>query len=240
MKWSSDATIVAVNDRPATGAAGEYVTDSTAGDAWSFAPPVTSTLDDAALLSAQRSVAEMRRRVDATAAALAAEIEHRSRRELGHTGLAQRLGARTPERLVQHLTGSTSREASTMVRVGGMMAASPARGADASKARPLPAPVAELAPDARIQGAGAFRFLGMSIYDGFYWSAVRGYSIAAPFALDLVYPRDLDGARLAERSAENSGVLQVQSDATAGDIAFWILQPIFTDRQHQERRVACR
>ena len=88
-----------------------------------FAPPSTSTLDDAALLSAQRSVAEIRRRVDATAAALAAEIEHRSRRELGHAGLAQRLGARTPERLVQQLTGSTSREASTMVRVGGMMAA---------------------------------------------------------------------------------------------------------------------
>ncbi len=88
-----------------------------------FAPPATSTLDDAALLSAQRSVAQIRRRVDATAAALAAEIEHRSRRELGHAGLAQRLGARTPERLVQHLTGSTSREASTMVRVGGMMAA---------------------------------------------------------------------------------------------------------------------
>ena len=88
-----------------------------------FAPPVTSTLDDATLLSAQRSVAQIRRRVDATAAALAAEIEHRSRRELGHAGLAQRLGARTPERLVQHLTGSTSREASTMVRVGGMMAA---------------------------------------------------------------------------------------------------------------------
>ena len=88
-----------------------------------FAPPVTSTLDDATLLSAQRSVAQIRRRVDATAAALAAEIEHRSRRELGHAGLAQRLGARTPERLVQQLTGSTSREASTMVRVGGMMAA---------------------------------------------------------------------------------------------------------------------
>ena len=88
-----------------------------------FAPPSTSILDDAALLSAQRSVAQIRRRVDATAAALAAEIEHRSRRELGHAGLAQRLGARTPERLVQQLTGSTSREASTMVRVGGMMAA---------------------------------------------------------------------------------------------------------------------
>ena len=89
-----------------------------------FAPPATSTLDDTALLSAQRSVAQIRRRVDATAAALAAEIVHRSRRELGHAGLAQRLGARTPERLVQQLTGSTSREASTLVRVGALMVSS--------------------------------------------------------------------------------------------------------------------
>ena len=87
-----------------------------------FAPPATGALADAALLSAQRQVAQIRRRVDATAAALAAEIEHRSRRELGSEGLAQRLGARTPERLVQHLTGATSREASTMVRVGALLA----------------------------------------------------------------------------------------------------------------------
>ena len=71
-----------------------------------FAPPVTSELDDAALLVAQQTVAEIRRRVDATAAAVAAEIQHRSRPELGHSGLAQKLGARTPERLVQQLTGS--------------------------------------------------------------------------------------------------------------------------------------
>ncbi|MFM9876603.1 MAG: hypothetical protein ACKVOG_01965, partial [Rhodoglobus sp.] len=87
-----------------------------------FAPPTTAALDDAALMSAQQQVAQIRRRVDATAAALAAEIQVRSRRELGTEGLSQRLGARTPERLVQHLTGATAREASTMVRVGGLMA----------------------------------------------------------------------------------------------------------------------
>lgn len=79
-------------------------------------------------------------------------------------------------------TRSSALRLAAAVALGAMIAASPARGADASKAPPLPAPVTELAPDARIQGAGAFRFLGMSIYDGFYWSAVRGYSIAAPFA----------------------------------------------------------
>jgi len=88
-----------------------------------FALPATGGLDDAALLAAQQTVAEIRRRADATAAALAAEIQHRSRPELGHSGLAQKLGARTAERLVQQLTGSTSREASTLVRVGGLMLA---------------------------------------------------------------------------------------------------------------------
>lgn len=86
-----------------------------------FSPPETSSLDDASLLLAQSSVAEIRRRADATAAALAAEIDRRSRPELGHEGLAQRLGARTPQRLVQQLTGSTAREASTLVRVGAFM-----------------------------------------------------------------------------------------------------------------------
>lgn len=106
-----------------------------------FTPPSTASLDDAALLSAQRSVAQIRRRVDATAAALAAEIEQRSRRELGHAGLAQRLGARTPERLVQQLTGSTSREASTLVRVGALMPSSaPQTSSSDSTAEPDPHP----------------------------------------------------------------------------------------------------
>ena len=99
-------------------------------------------------------------------------------------------------------TRSSARELAAAVALGAMIAASPASGAEASKAPPLPAAVAALAPDARIQGASAFRFLGMSIYDGFYWSAVRGDALAEPFALDLVYHRALDGARIAERSAQ--------------------------------------
>ncbi|WP_167139224.1 HNH endonuclease signature motif containing protein [Diaminobutyricimonas sp. TR449] len=77
-------------------------------------------LDDQQLLAAQRSTAESRRRLDACAALLAGEIAHRSRRDLGHTGLAQREGFRSPEALLQHTTGSTFRDAATMVQVGGM------------------------------------------------------------------------------------------------------------------------
>lgn len=97
-------------------------------------------------------------------------------------------------------TRSSAASFAAVAAFAAAVAAAPALAADPSKAPPLPAPVAALAPDLRVQGAGAFRFLGMSIYDGFYWSAVRGWSIASPFALDLVYHRDLDGARIAERS----------------------------------------
>lgn len=85
-------------------------------------------LRDADLIETQRSLGELRRRVDAAAAVIASEIHARSARELGYDGLAQRLGARTPELLVQQLAGSTAREAQTLVRVGALMstAGSPA------------------------------------------------------------------------------------------------------------------
>jgi hypothetical protein len=83
-----------------------------------FAAPASQGLSDAELMATQRSLAEVRRRADAWSASVAAEIAHRSRHELGGQGLAQRHGARTPELLVQHLAGTSVREAHTMVRVG--------------------------------------------------------------------------------------------------------------------------
>lgn len=86
-----------------------------------FAPPQTVGLPDAELLDLQRDLAEIARRVSASAAAVAAEIAHRSRPDLGYEGLAQRVGARTPQRLVQRLTGGSSREAATLVRIGSLI-----------------------------------------------------------------------------------------------------------------------
>jgi hypothetical protein len=83
-----------------------------------FAAPASDELSDASLMGLQRELAEVRRRVDAWSASIAAQIAHRSRPELGHAGLAQRHGARTPQLLVQKLAGTTTREAHTMVRVG--------------------------------------------------------------------------------------------------------------------------
>jgi hypothetical protein len=87
-------------------------------------PPVISFADDA-LIEAQRTLGTIRRRVDAAAAVVAAEIAYRSRRELGYDGLAQRLGARTPESLVQQVAGNTSQAARALVRVGTLMTSAP-------------------------------------------------------------------------------------------------------------------
>lgn len=83
-----------------------------------FAPPTVGALDDGELLADLRVLSEMSRRVDALTALYAHEVSVRSRRELGHDGLAQRLGVRTPERLVQRVTGATRGEARQLLRVG--------------------------------------------------------------------------------------------------------------------------
>jgi len=69
-------------------------------------------------------------------------------------------------------------------------------------APPLPATVIAIAPEVRVLGGGEMRVFGFAVYDGWYWAPARDYSMAQPFALDLHYRRALDGAKIAERSAE--------------------------------------
>lgn len=76
------------------------------------------TLNDDQLMQAQRSLASAARAIESASAGVAAEIARRSSRELGYDGLAQRLGARTPERLVQVLSGGSLNDARRLVRVG--------------------------------------------------------------------------------------------------------------------------
>jgi hypothetical protein len=93
-----------------------------AAQTWASAEvPSESLLSDAELIEGQRVLAEARRAADVRSARFAAEIARRSRPELGHDGLAQRLGARTPQELVQKVAGVGKREASTMVRVGAFL-----------------------------------------------------------------------------------------------------------------------
>jgi len=78
---------------------------------------------DDELLGAQRELALARRHIDIASASIAAEVAHRSRRELGYDGLAQRMGARTPQALVQATAGTSAGEARRLVSVGTILAA---------------------------------------------------------------------------------------------------------------------
>lgn len=80
-----------------------------------------SGLTDDELIAEQRAFAAARRLLDAGAAAIAAEIEHRSRRELGSDGLAQSRGARSGDGLIAQITGGSIRDARTLVRVGALL-----------------------------------------------------------------------------------------------------------------------
>src|SRR5690554_4112814 len=77
-----------------------------------------SGLTDQELTALPAGLAAARHRLEAREAQVAGEIARRSTFDLGYAGLAQKTGFRTPEKLIQHLTGSTGREASKLVRTG--------------------------------------------------------------------------------------------------------------------------
>ena len=78
-------------------------------------------LGGARLIASQSAIAAARRDLDAAASVLAGEIVRRSSVEAGHSGLAQSEGFRTPQALIQKATGSTARDAQTLVRAGVMI-----------------------------------------------------------------------------------------------------------------------
>lgn len=82
-----------------------------------------SELSDEALLELQQSAGSVRREVDARLAIIAGELRRRSDRALGHSGLASRLGAASPEKAIQSLTGVSFSEAKALTSVGGALQA---------------------------------------------------------------------------------------------------------------------
>ncbi len=80
---------------------------------------------DAELERLLGKVAAAKRRVDACAAVLAGEVERRSDRELGYSGLAQRTGDRTADGFVARVTGASGSEARQLVTVGKLLDAPP-------------------------------------------------------------------------------------------------------------------
>jgi Domain of unknown function (DUF222) len=76
------------------------------------------SLADDQLLAVQGELGLARRRVDARAAVVAAEIARRSDRALGQHGLAARAGEPSAEKLIQKLTGTSASEARALTTAG--------------------------------------------------------------------------------------------------------------------------
>ena len=95
-------------------------------------------------------------------------------------------------------------------------------------APPLPATVTVLAPGLAAQGGGEMTFLGLSIYDGWYWGPGHDWKLDAPFAIDLHYHRSLTGVRIAERSVSEIEKLGL---GTPEQLARWgeTMRRIFPD-----------
>jgi len=75
-------------------------------------------LTDASLLELARLGAAVERAARAHSALIAGELARRSHASLGHSGLAQAAGFRTPAEMVRVVTGSTARDAATAVAAG--------------------------------------------------------------------------------------------------------------------------
>jgi len=82
---------------------------------------VLHTVDELELLELNKLQAEAGRLLGAAGAAIAGELAHRSRPELGSEGLARRTGHRTVESLLKSTTGATKEQASTAVRAGTLL-----------------------------------------------------------------------------------------------------------------------
>jgi hypothetical protein len=88
-------------------------------------PAVYEGMDDAALLEAQSALGHVTRLAQRHGAALAGELARRSAPELGHSGLAQLTGHRTPQALIQVATGVSGPEAARLVAIGTLPPESP-------------------------------------------------------------------------------------------------------------------
>jgi hypothetical protein len=78
------------------------------------------TLSDSSLMAAASSVALLRRHADAAAAAIAGEIAHRSRHELGYDGLATSSGFADATAMVSSLTSTSAADSRKLIEVGSL------------------------------------------------------------------------------------------------------------------------
>lgn len=78
-------------------------------------------LSDEQIVELNRAIAECERRLGSYRTHAAGQLARRSRRDLGHAGLAARNGFSSPEKLLQEVTKSSGREAAQLVTIGRLL-----------------------------------------------------------------------------------------------------------------------
>ncbi|HWH27283.1 MAG TPA: DUF222 domain-containing protein [Pseudolysinimonas sp.] len=155
------------------------------------------------LQARQREFAAAQRRVAGGAARVAAEIARRSAPELGHAGLAQKEGVRTPQQLIERLAGVSASEAHAMIHVGGLMAT----GSSA------PAVAAVESGELSVLAADAIR-TGL----GTPSEAIDANALAEAEALLVVAAPDLSVRRLAAEARAMRDALDVEGVAEREEV----------------------
>ncbi|WP_159085001.1 HNH endonuclease signature motif containing protein [Planctomonas deserti] len=125
-------------------------------------PAAFVTLPKQDLLDALHAIADLRQACDTFSAWIAGELNRRSSTDLGSAGLAQQEGYRTPQAMVEAITGTTRGGAVSIVEVGKMLAETDAvetlqREHPELPAPPTPwqAPIAHAVTDGRVSIAQA-------------------------------------------------------------------------------------
>ncbi len=102
------------------------------------------------------------------------------------------------------------RHLAAALAIAGVLAVSPVPATPTATATPtgtatgapaLPRSVQDIAPGLAVRGGGLMTFFGIAVYDGWYWAAAQGWP-HGDYALDLVYHRDLEGNKIAQRSVD--------------------------------------
>jgi len=164
-------------------------------------------LSDEALLEVAGILAQQATLVASQRALVAGELSRRSRPELGHQGLAQSRGMRTPAELVRAAPGSTLREARLSVAVGELaLSADPA-----TSERPWLAPVGAAVAEGAIapEKAEAIR-RGLGEPSGSVGGAVLSGAVDTLLAEAPEWDADrlLERARLLRDELDEAGVAE--------------------------------
>lgn len=195
-------------------------------------PDAVRALDDAEVLELTRIAADEVRLAQLHVSLLAGEIARRSAPELGHSGLAQRSGHRTPDELVRVTTGSRAADARTAVRVGAAVAAAGMVGPGAAVgAAVLDGRVSPAVADAITTGLGsadaAVSESALEAAAGHLIERIAGLDAdrVAREARALRDELDAEGIRGREEERRGRRSLRISRRADGMGIAHWVLDP---------------